>query len=208
MASSAEAITTSGLGLPAAAVAYRSIAAASAYGSVPEIAAPLRPVAAGTSPTRITCAPPTEAAPVGARRCSAFVVAGGSAPGPESRIGARIGGAMRTDAAIAACQSSVGASATAVGWVPGTVEGNTASATPAALAIELLPETRVVFLVASTGKPTPAVTDTGELAAAVVVLTISSVALPPQPATSPQAATIAIGRVGRVGHLHRIGLGQ
>ena len=91
---------------------------------------------------------------------------------------------------------------------PGAVEGNTASATPAASAIESLPETRVVFLVASTGKPTPAVTDTGELAAAVVVLTMSSVALPPQPATSPQAAIIAIGRVGRVGHLHRIGLGQ
>ena len=89
------------------------------------------------------------------------MVAGGSAALPESRIGARIGGAISTEAAIAASQSSVGAIVTAVGWVPAATEGNTASATPAASEIGSTPDTRVVFLVASTGKPMPAAGDAG-----------------------------------------------
>ena len=48
----------------------------------------------GTSPTRITCAPPTGPEPVGASVLSASAVAAGSEPAPESSIGARIGGAI------------------------------------------------------------------------------------------------------------------
>ncbi len=81
---------------------------------------------------RITCAPLIEPEPVGASRLSALVVAGGSAALPERRIGAWIGDAISTEAAIAASQSSVGAIVTAAGWVPATCDGNTASATPAA----------------------------------------------------------------------------
>ena len=100
---------------------------------------------------RSTWAPPAE--PVGASMLSACAVAAGSEPLPDSRIGARIGGAISTEAAIAASQSSVGASVTAAGWVPGAEDGYTASATPAASAIGSAPATRVVFLVASAGIP-------------------------------------------------------
>jgi hypothetical protein len=54
---------------------------------------------------------------------SAFALAAGNAALPDRRIGARIGAAISTEAAIAACQSPVGAIVTALGWVPGIVEG-------------------------------------------------------------------------------------
>ena len=92
-------------------------------------------------------------APVGARAVSASLVADGSEVAPDSRIGARIGEDISTDEAIAACQSSVGASVTAVGWVPLAAEGYTAIATPAASATGSAPGTRVVFLVAVVGNP-------------------------------------------------------
>ena len=80
-------------------------------------------------------------------------MADGSEVAPDSRIGARIGDDISTDEAIAACQSSVGASVTAVGWVPLAAEGYTAIATPAASATGSAPGTRVVFLVAVVGNP-------------------------------------------------------
>ena len=60
---------------------------------------------------------------------------------------------MRLAAAIPDCQSLESTSETASG--PGTppVEGNAASATPAAVAVGSAPATRVVFLVANSGKP-------------------------------------------------------
>ena len=90
---------------------------------------------------------------MGASAFSASAVAAGIAVGPDSSSGARIGGAISTAEAIAACQSPVDASATAVGWVPGAADGNTARATPAASAAGSAPGTRVVFLVARAGKP-------------------------------------------------------
>src|ERR1700761_9855807 len=92
-------------------------------------------------------------APAGASAFSASLVAAGSGGGPDSRIGARIGEDMSTDEAIAACQSSVGASVTAVGCVPPAADGYTAIATPAAAATGSAPGTRVVFLVAVAGNP-------------------------------------------------------
>src|SRR5437764_4682309 len=150
---SPDAITTSGLLLPTAAVLNRSIAAARAYGSPPEIVAVRWPEILGTSPTRITCAPPIAPEPEGASACSASVVADGSVLEPDSRIGALIGGDINTAEAIDACQLSSGASVTTCGWVPGPLEGYTASATPAASTVGSPPETRVVFLVASAGNP-------------------------------------------------------
>src|SRR5947209_946044 len=141
--SSAEAITTSGVALPAAAVAKRSIAAVSANGSEPEMVAARRPFGAGTSPIRITCAPPAAPLPVGESTPSASTVADGRLELPERRTGARIGDAISTDAAIAASQSSVGAIVTTFGWLPGAAEGYTASATPAASATGSPPATRV-----------------------------------------------------------------
>ena len=90
---------------------------------------------------------------MGANAVSVLEVAAGSELGPDSSTGAWMGGAISTDAAIAASQSPVGASVTAVGWVPGAAEGNTARATPAASATGSAPATRVVFLVARMGKP-------------------------------------------------------
>src|SRR5207302_9619746 len=72
---------------------------------------------------------------------------------PESKTGALIGGAIWTEAAIAASQSSVGAIDTACGCVPELEAGYTASATPAASATGSVPATRLVFLVATEGKP-------------------------------------------------------
>src|SRR5579875_1567211 len=121
--SSAEAMTTSGLGLPAAAVANRSMAAVSVNGSLPLMAIERMPLTRGTDPTRITWAPSAEPDPAGANAFRVVAVIGGSEPGPESRSGARIGQAISTEAAIAASQSLVGASATTGGCVPGATEG-------------------------------------------------------------------------------------
>src|SRR5205814_2304081 len=79
--------------------------------------------------------------------------AGASAAAGESRIGARIGGAARTDAASAPRQSPASASATAVGRVFVVCAGYTTCATPAASAIGSPPATRVVFFVATDGTP-------------------------------------------------------
>ena len=111
------------LALPAAALWNLSIAAASAYGSPAEIAADRSPDGFGTSPTRITCAPPIAPEPVGASEERPSAVAVGSDVGPESRIGALIGAAISTEEAIAACQSPVGASVTTWGCVPAPLEG-------------------------------------------------------------------------------------
>src|ERR1700744_1264913 len=127
--------------------------AASVYGSLPLIAAECVPLTSGTAPMRMTWAPPAAPDPVGASVVSASAVALGRLVAPDRSRGAWIGGAMSTDAASAACQSAVGASATADGWVPGAADGNTATATPAASATGSAPGTRVVFLVAMVGKP-------------------------------------------------------
>src|SRR5919201_443808 len=105
------------------------------------------------APISITCAPPTAPEPVGASRLRALDVAEGSEELPERRIGAFRGPDIRTDEAIAACQSSVGAITAAAGWVPDAAEGYTASATAAASAIGSAPATRVVFLVTTPGYP-------------------------------------------------------
>ena len=63
------------------------------------------------------------------------------------------GGATRLAAAIPEAQSSPFTSVTAAGPLTPPVEGNTASATPAASAIGSMPATRVVFLVAKAGNP-------------------------------------------------------
>src|SRR5581483_2714840 len=94
---------------PCAAAEKLSISAASLYGSLPPIRVLLRSAGGlGTlSPIRITLEPRMAPEPVGARALRASAVADGRLPLPESRIGARIGGAERTEAASAACQSPV-----------------------------------------------------------------------------------------------------
>ena len=119
----ADAIITSVLVRPWAADTKRSIPAARTYGSEPLTVADRSPFGAGTSPIVITWAPPIDPEPVGASVVSADEVADGNAVLGDSRIGAWTGEAIRTEAAIAACQSSVGASATAAGWVPGAADG-------------------------------------------------------------------------------------
>src|SRR5579884_281044 len=143
------------------------------------------PATPGTSPTRITCTPPAPTAPVGASRDRAWAVALGNLAAPESSTGARIGEAIITAEASAACQSSVGAIVTAAGWVPEPMEGNTASATPAASATGSAPATRVVFLVASAGKTIScAAWGELELTPTVTLGARTTTVLPPQPASA------------------------
>ena len=97
---------------------------------------------------------PVEAGDLALSRLSALVVAGGSAVLPERRIGARIGGAISTEAAIAASESSVGAiaprrvGARHLRWKHR--ERDTGRVVD-----RVLPDTRVVFLVAMTGSLMP-----------------------------------------------------
>jgi uncharacterized Zn-binding protein involved in type VI secretion len=122
--------------------------AAIEYASLPPMVVCLSPLTGGTSPTRMTWAPPAELSPVGASSFSAPAVAVGSELGLARRIGARKGDPISEEAATAACQLSAGARVMAVGCVPAAVDGKTARATAAALEIGSLPATRVVFLVA------------------------------------------------------------
>ena len=141
--------------------------------------------------------------PVGASFVSVSAVAGGSEVLPESSTGAWMGGAISTDAAIAACQSSVGASVTAVGWVPAPTDGNTATATPAASATGSAPGTRVVFLVATVGKPSSCAAcgvdaEMPPLALWWVVVVLCSSLVPPPHALSARATSVAIAGIAPV----------
>src|SRR4051794_16281658 len=111
------------------------------------------PAGRATFPMRTTWAPPAGLEPDGARASSASDVASGRLVPWPSRTGARIGAAMRTDAASAARQSPPSTSVTALGRVPGESDGYTARAIAAASAIGSAPPTRVVFFVAKTGNP-------------------------------------------------------
>src|SRR5438309_6674680 len=145
------------------------MAAVSVKGSFPFTGAVRSPEGAGVSPIWMTWAPARLRDPRGDRAFSAVAVTSGSDPGPESSSGARTGPAMKTEAASAASQSSLGASTTAGGLVPGAAEGYTANATPAASAVGSLPGTLVVFFVAVSGMPRPGA---GELVAVVVVVVV------------------------------------
>ena len=99
------------------------------------------------------CLPSVFAEPVGPSARSASAVTSGTSSVPVSRIGARMGCAARLAAAIPEAQSLSSTRLTATGPFTPPLEGKTASATPAASATGSGPATRVVFLVAKTGKP-------------------------------------------------------
>ena len=111
------------------------------------------PGRAALSPTRMICALPASAEPDGFRRASVSLETAGSLPASLSSVGTPSGLAISTEAAIAACQSRPSTIATACGRFVGEVEGNTALTAPATSAAASAPATRVVFLVAETGKP-------------------------------------------------------
>ena len=124
---------------------------------------------------------------------------------PDSSTGALIGADISTDEASAACQSSVGATVTAVGWVPAAAAGYTASATPAASAIGSPPAIRVVFFVAITGMPScwaalgvPAV---GTVTVLMAPLSPPSLPPPPQADRARQAPTRASNEILRIAAL-------
>ena len=111
-----------------------------------------------TAPTANSEAPSVSLLPCGPSAASASSLSSGIASGAEKRIGARTGGAIRTEAAIAPAQSSSPTRVTAVGCCAGVVEGKTARATPAALAAGSGPPIRVVLLVAKAGKASASAT--------------------------------------------------
>ena len=94
-------------------------------------------------------------------------------------MAARTGVEARTAPAMPARQSRASISATAAGRFSGVVAGNTARATPAALAIESAPPMRVVFLVAKAGKPRSVVASGSEL-------------LAPRPGRSPALVLVLV----------------
>ena len=96
-------------------------------------------------------ASPVSLLPWGSSAASAASLTSGISAGPESRIGAPTGAAVRTAAAIAPAQSSSLTIVTAAGRCVGVVEGNTARAAPAASAAGSEPPIRVVLLVAKPG---------------------------------------------------------
>src|SRR5215212_55990 len=144
-------------GLPLRAEKKRSIAAASSYGSLPLRLAGLKPLGArGFGPTSTTCAPFVSWEPFGLSRLSVSVVTSGRPLPSDSSVGPRTGAAFSTDAARAPCQSSLSTSATTEGRERSLVAGHTALTAPATSAAASPPLTRVVFLVATVGKPSSA----------------------------------------------------
>src|SRR5215211_3758267 len=131
----------------------RSTSDATAAGLLPVTRSTSTPDGAVAPPIRNTWAPWLAADPPGPRASSASVVRPGMSSVPEIRIGALTGGAVRLAAAIPSRHSSESTSDTASGPDTPPVEGNTASATPAASATGSAPATRVVFLVANSGNP-------------------------------------------------------
>src|SRR3954469_878007 len=182
-------MTTVSLSLPRAAAEKASIARASANGFAPRMSVGRRPAGRATSPTRITCAPPTAFAPVGASAPRASSLAVGRSGPFEYRMGARIVVPASTDAATPMRQSRTSTSATAPGRVFTDRPGKTARAPPAASAIGSAPPTRVVFFVANAGKPRlPAASDWLPLAPTVGVVTVRA---PTPPRFPPQAAAVS-----------------
>src|SRR5919198_3343171 len=102
---------------------------------------------------RMSCAFLASAAPVGLSRLRVSLDTGGILPPSLKRIGTPSGLAISTDAATAPCQLDLSTSAIACGRLSAEVPGNTALTTPATSATASAPATRVVFLVADTGKP-------------------------------------------------------
>src|SRR4051812_1551697 len=174
---------------PCAAARNASTARASAYGLEPLMSVVLRPATVATSPTRITWAPPAALDPVGCSALSADSDAAGSEVPSLSRIGAPTGLANSAEAAIPARQSPLSTKVTAAGCEP----GNTACDTAAALATGSAPPTRVVFFVATEGKPRPCAACVSVPFAPRFGCVLLLADLPPQP-TSARQAVITIAR--------------
>src|SRR5919204_2427388 len=152
--------TTSPLGLARATEKKRSIPDATSYTSPPGTMAVLYPDTwAALSPMRMIWAFWARGEPAGLRRLRASLDTAGSLPPLLKRTGMPSGWAMSTDAAIAPCQLLLSTMATACGRLSGDVAGKTALTAPATSATVSAPATRVVFLVAVTGKPSSAAAD-------------------------------------------------
>src|ERR1700709_2629413 len=115
----------------------------------------LPPSGAASSPIVKAVTPPVLLSPWGSSASSAWLVGSGRPSGLAMRTGARTGADIKTEAAIAPAQSSSATRVTAAGRWAGVVEGNTASATPAALVAGSEPPTLVVLPVAKAGEPSP-----------------------------------------------------
>ena len=124
-----------------------AVAAASPFLTIRALA----PSGVATLPIANAVAPPVALSPWGSSASSASTVGSGSPSALEIRTGARTGAAIRTEAAIAPAQSSSPTRVTAAGRWAAVVEGNTASATPAALVAGSEPPTLVVLPVAKAG---------------------------------------------------------
>ena len=109
------------------------------------------PSGVATPPIAKIAAPPVCSLPCGSSASRASALTSGTPSAAEISSGARTGAAIRTAAASAPAQSSSPTRVTAAGCWEGSVDGNTASATPAALAAASVPPTLVVLPVAKAG---------------------------------------------------------
>ena len=139
--------------MPAAALAKRSIAAARAYGPVADDRHRLHAGGGGDIADADHLGAGDRPEPVGASWLSVSLVAIGNpvATREEDRRGG--GGGHQDRGGDRSLPIVGGGDRDGLGWVPGALDGYTASATPAASAIGSAPATRVVFLVATAGKP-------------------------------------------------------
>jgi hypothetical protein len=116
-------------------------------------------------------------------------------------MAARTGVEASTAPAMPARQSLASMSATALGRVSTLVAGNTARATPAALAVGSAPPMRVVFFVANAGKPRSAAASGSEPFAPTVGPSLDCrpafLLPPPQPAAARAASRQATADAGR-----------
>ena len=190
---SADAMITRSDALPCEAARNASISRASANGFAPLTSVVFMPPAVATSPTRMTWAPPAAFEPVGASALSAESDAPGSDVPSLSRIGAPTGAANRAAAAIPARQSPLSTNVTALGCDA----GNTACATAAAFATGSAPPTRVVFFVATCGKPSPCAACVSVPFAPRFACVLLVADLLPQPASTRQRRSAIARRMRR-----------
>src|SRR5438067_1470462 len=143
---------------------------------------------------RMIWALPASGEPAGFSRASVSFDTVARLPPLLSRVGIASGLAMSTPAAIAPCQFCVSTIATACGRLLGPVDGNTALTAPAASAAASPPATRVVFLVADTGKPSSVAADLSvdfALICGALPFRVGLFSFSPQPATATRHASRA-----------------
>src|SRR6185437_9352740 len=156
-----------------------------------------------SSPIRMIWAFPASGEPGGLSRASVSFETVGRLPPLLRIVGMPSGCAISRPAAITPCQLAESTTATACGRLEGPVEGKTALTAPATSAAASPPGTRVVFLVADTGKPSSVAADLSVdlalICGALPLWVLLFSFRPAQPATASRQARRAATSGRRIG---------